>query len=170
MVLPDTRGIIMYYERTETGWEPRRKQSIYFNGSTYPIESLPPDFWDADRMKGADLPSYDTATEKLVGPQEIGGGFVGYVVESLTPEEIEAAYQATIPTVVTMRKARVYLVRNNLLDTINSVVASQGQEAIETWNTSHEVQRTNPLLNYVLDSQGYSELDKDQMFIDADKL
>jgi hypothetical protein len=160
----------MYYERTETGWAPKNKKSVVYNKSTYPIGIVPAEFWNDDRKQADEIPEYNPVTHKPVGPQDLGDGTVGYVVEPLTQEEIEAAYQLTVPKFVTMRKARVYLVRNNLLDTVNSVVASQGQEAIETWNTSHEVQRTNPLLNYVLDSQGYTEADKDQMFIDADKL
>lgn len=87
-----------------------------------------------------------------------------------TPEELEDAYRATIPNVVSMRQAVIYLIRNNLIDMVNTVVASQGDEAVATWEKSHEVQRVNPLLNYVLDSQGYSEEDKDQMFIAASKL
>lgn len=99
-----------------------------------------------------------------------GVQIVDYNPPEKTPEEIEQEYQTTIPKVVSIRKAELYLIQNNLLQIFEGVIATQGPEAISIWNRSHEVQRVHPLLNYVLDNQGYSELDKDQMFIDADKL
>ena len=87
-----------------------------------------------------------------------------------TPEKIEADYQATVPKVVSMRKAELYLIRNGLIDPVNALVAAQGAEAISEWARSHEVQRSHPLLNYVLDELGYSELGKDQVFFEADKI
>lgn len=159
----------MYYELINEAWKANNAKSVFFNGSTYPIENAPVEFWNADRMQAATIPVYDSTTEKLVGPQVVGDK-VGYVVEALTSEEIELAYQMTVPTVVSMRQARVYLSRAGLLDAVTAQISALGGEAEITWEYSQEVQRSNPLIATLGGALGWDELQLDQMFIDASQL
>lgn len=51
-----------------------------------------------------------------------------------------------IPTVVTMRQARLALLQSGLLATVNAAVAGADEPTKIAWEFSSEVQRSNPLV------------------------
>lgn len=91
-------------------------------------------------------------------------GWIEIIQPPMTPEE---AYAASIPFAVTMRQARVALRRAGLLDSVTALVNSIGPEAVDTWEYSQEVQRSNPLVAVVATQAGWTTAQLDQLFIDA---
>ncbi len=53
---------------------------------------------------------------------------------------------AVVPTVVTMRQARLALLQSGLLSTVNAAVAGADEATKIAWEFSSEVQRSNPLV------------------------
>ena len=74
-----------------------------------------------------------------------------------------------IPTQITMRQTRLYLLSINLLDTVEGIVSQNKAWQIE-WEYASEVQRTNHLIPALQQSLGLSDSDIDNMFIEASKL
>ena len=70
---------------------------------------------------------------------------------------------------VTPRQARIALLRAGMLDAINAAVASNQEWAI-TWEFATEVKRDDPMIAAVQELLGKTELEIDQLFIDASKL
>lgn len=81
--------------------------------------------------------------------------------------EIEANQPAIIPT-ITMRQARLSLLKDNLLSTVDAAITTD--EQIIWWDYSTTVERSNPLVIEVLTALGKSDEEIDQMFIGASQL
>lgn len=71
---------------------------------------------------------------------------------------------------ISMRQARLILYRYNLLDTINNVVNSLGEEAKLTWEYSSVVEVNNPLVNTVCLQAGMTEEQIETMFREANEI
>lgn len=84
--------------------------------------------------------SADTYDMKTIDPAP----YVVYTRRS--EEEIAAIIKSRIPTVVTMRQARLALLASGLLPTVNAAVAAGDEATKITWEFSSEVQRSNPLI------------------------
>lgn len=92
-------------------------------------------------------------------------------IDTVSDADVDAVkYQATIPTVVSMRQARLYLNGAGLLAAVTSQANAMGGEAQIVWEYSQEVQRSNPLIASMSAALGWTEDQLDQMFIDASKL
>lgn len=85
--------------------------------------------------------------------------------------EVEAAYvppppaPVVIPAVVSMRQARLALLQQDLLGTVNAAIA-QGNEADKiTWEYATEVRRTDPLVANMALALNLSEQDLDNLFL-----
>ena len=79
---------------------------------------------------------------------------------------------AVIPASVTMRQARLVLLDAGLLDDIDIAIAAildpiQKRKAQIEWEFSNEVQRYNGVVSYLGPALGLSELQIDQLFINA---
>ncbi len=76
-----------------------------------------------------------------------------------------------VPQSVTMRQARLALLQNGLLDTVNSTIAgmtgTQGQAAQIEWQYSSEVMRHKTLVQSLGPALGLTEAQLDQLFITA---
>jgi hypothetical protein len=75
-----------------------------------------------------------------------------------------------IPTVLTMRQARLALLNANLLTTVNAAVAASSDQVKIEWEFSNEVQRANPLIAMLSAGLGLTEPVLDQLFLAGSKL
>lgn len=76
----------------------------------------------------------------------------------------------TIPSVVTMRQARVALLRMGLLSIVTNTINSGTEEDKITWEFSTEIARDFPLVQNMKVPLGLSEQDLDNLFILASTL
>ena len=74
-----------------------------------------------------------------------------------------------VPTSITMRQARLYLLSLELLDDVELLVSQNKAQQIE-WEYASEVQRTNQLIPALQESLGLTNAQVDTMFIEASKL
>lgn len=97
----------------------------------------------------------------------------------ITEEEAESirAANATSPSVpqsVTMRQARLALLRAGKLQSVNNAIAAmigpEGEAARIEWDYSNEVRRTQPLTVALAQAIGMTEQEMDALFIEAAKL
>jgi hypothetical protein len=79
-----------------------------------------------------------------------------------------------IPTVVTMRQARLALLQNGMLDqiapAIESLPSPHKEAARIEWEYSQEVQRAKPLTGMMAAVLGLTETDLDELFTLASTL
>lgn len=92
----------------------------------------------------------------------------------ITDEEaqvIQAENEANIPVIIptlSMRQARLALLKDNLLSTVDSAITTDEQRI--WWDYSTTVERSNPLVIQVLTALGKTSEEIDQMFIGASQL
>jgi len=93
---------------------------------------------------------------------------------AITDEEaqaIQAENEANIPVIIptlSMRQARLALLKDNLLSTVDSAITTDEQRI--WWDYSTTVERSNPLVIQVLTALGKTSEEIDQMFIGASEL
>lgn len=79
-----------------------------------------------------------------------------------------------VPQNVTMRQARITLLRAGLLDKVTAAIAAlpspSGDEARITWEFASEIQRDGPLIGQLAPGLGLTEKQIDALFIEADTL
>lgn len=92
-------------------------------------------------------------------------------------EAIRAASKANrqaVPSIVTMRQARIALLHADMLAQVNAAVAAlpgvEGDEARIEWEFSSTVERDRPLVQALSGVLGLSEQQLDDLFIAADAL
>lgn len=69
-----------------------------------------------------------------------------------------------IPTVVPMRQARLALLQNNLLATVNAAIAAGSEADQITWEYATEVDRNSPLVANMAAALNLTEQDLDNLF------
>lgn len=70
-----------------------------------------------------------------------------------------------VPTSVSMRQAQLALLQKGWLDDVEAAVAASSREVQINWATNPPVERTNPLVNYVLKNVlGRTDLEIDEVF------
>ena len=74
-----------------------------------------------------------------------------------------------IPTQITMRQTRLYLLSIDLLDTVENIVSQNKAWQIE-WEYASEVQRTNQLIVAMQQELQLTDAQIDDMFLEASKL
>lgn len=94
-----------------------------------------------------------------------------WVVRNLTPEELKAR----VPTVVTMRQARLALLQTELLSQVEAALAAiedpiQRQAVQIEWEYAAEVDRTHPWVQSLTGTLGLTEAQIDSLFIAASGL
>lgn len=107
-------------------------------------------------------PLYDEITHDLVEATPVGGKQQWMLVE-VSPEEAEARRRARIPSVVSIRQARLALYEAGLLDDIEQLVQSLGATAAIEWEYAQFVERNHPLVGAL----GLSEVELDELFLSA---
>lgn len=114
----------------------------------------------------ADAPLAENWVE--AGSAQIGWAYDG---EAFTPPPPEPE---AVPDVVSMRQARLVLLRNGLLDTAETTIAdmpgSEGAEARIEWEYATELRRKHWLIDAIGDVMGLDEAAKDDLFRQAGKI
>lgn len=82
---------------------------------------------------------------------------------------VEPEVVVVIPTSITMRQYRLYLLNQNLLDNVESLVSQNRAWQIE-WEYANEVLRTNQLITAMQSSLNLTNEQVDTMFLEASKL
>lgn len=90
---------------------------------------------------------------------------VNWVVRDKTEEELYLEYLATVPRTVTMRQARLALLQQGLLETVNAAI-TQGNDADKiSWEYATEVSMTDPLVQNMTTSLSLTEQNLNELFI-----
>ena len=82
---------------------------------------------------------------------------------------VEPEVVVVIPTSITMRQCRLYLLNQNLLDDVENIVSQNRAWQIE-WEYANEVLRTNQLIVAMQSSLNLTDEQVDTMFLEASKL
>lgn len=82
---------------------------------------------------------------------------------------VEPEVVVVIPTSITMRQCRLYLLNQNLLDDVENIVSQNRAWQIE-WEYANEVLRTNQLITAMQSSLNLTDEQVDSMFLEASKL
>lgn len=75
-----------------------------------------------------------------------------------------------VPSQVTMRQARLALLKRGLLDDVEAVIAASGRAAQLEWEYAAVVDRSNPAVAAVQQQQGLADAQIDDLFREAAKL
>jgi len=89
--------------------------------------------------------------------------------------EIESRVEYVhVPQSVPMRNARLMLLQEGLLTTVQEHIANmegvEGEAARINWEFALTVERNDPLVKYLIPTLGKTEDEIDQMFVEADRL
>ena len=87
-----------------------------------------------------------------------------------TMREDEMRARNPVPAQVTMRQARLELLKRDLLDDVEAVITASGRAAQLEWEYAAVVERTNPAVAAVQQQQGMTEEQIDNLFREAAKL
>ena len=89
-----------------------------------------------------------------------------HTLRDLTADEILANFKATVPQRITMRQARLSLLNNGLLSTVDNAIASGSDEEMKIeWEYTTEVKRDWPSLIIMATTLGITEAQLDGLFI-----
>ena len=119
-------------------------------------------------LRATEPPEYNPATQLVEEaiPIQVGDQWTQqWAVRALTPEELKAR----VPTIVTMRQARLALLQAGLLSQIEAAIAAiedAGQrQAIQTeWEYAAEVDMTHPWVQSLASALGLTEVQLDDLF------
>lgn len=75
-----------------------------------------------------------------------------------------------VPLVISTLQGKLQLIKMNLLDQIEMIIAQAGQEELIYWEYAITWERTSPILNRLAPMIGMSHEDLDKFFINASKL
>lgn len=88
--------------------------------------------------------------------------------ETMRDDEMRA--RNPVPQQVTMRQARLELLKRELLDDVEAVITAAGREAQIQWEYASVVERSNPVIAIVQQQQGMTDAQIDDLFREAAKL
>ncbi len=88
--------------------------------------------------------------------------------ETMRDDEMRA--RNPVPQQVTMRQARLELLKRALLDDVEAVITAAGREAQIQWEYAAVVDRSNPAVAAVQQQQGMTDAQIDDLFREAAKL
>jgi hypothetical protein len=119
-------------------------------------------------LKETDQPVYDESTHKLTSePVFVNNEWVRqWNVVALSEEELAAR----VPSVVEMAQARLALLNEGSLDTVESNIASMGPAAQIEWEYRTTVRRDNALVAAMKAQLGWTDEQLDNLFIAAAQL
>ena len=99
-------------------------------------------------------------------------GVLGVYVQAdwETMREDEMRARNPVPQQVTMRQARLELLKRGLLDDVEAVITASGRAAQLEWEYAAVVERTNPAVAAVQQQQGMTDEQIDDLFREAAKI
>ena len=111
---------------------------------------------------GANIPSDPANADRQRYTQWLASGGVPLPPDPPAP--------TAAPTSVTMRQARLELLKRGLLDDVEAVIAAAGRAAQIEWEYAAVVERSNPAVAIVQAQQGLTDAQIDDLFREAAKL
>ena len=139
------------------------------NGPVFPnVDGL--EFaWARESRYPTDVPEFfgtcpDDADTQVDG---VLGVYLQVDWETMRADEMWA--RNPVPQQVTMRQARLALLKAGLLDAAEAAIASAGREAQLEWDYASVVERSNPVIA-IVQQQGVTDAQIDDLFREAAKL
>ena len=114
--------------------------------------------WD-ERVDG-ELPATELGKMQRVGNELI-------TLEDLLSAHADAVRVENTPSQVLMPAARIAMLRANVLDAVETFIATLGTEAVIWWQTSVYIRRDFPLVDAVRVEMGWTQEYIDDLFIAA---
>jgi len=153
-------------------------KNIEWDSTHYcPAEKLTSDeavYFRVHLLHPCDAPVFDPTTHSCQrdGAEYVAGQWqYKWRVDALTPEQIEANYQASIPQSVTMRQARLALLGAGLLSSVDAAIAAMPEPdktaAQITWEFAATVDRGFGMVPQLAAALGMTELQIDALFVAA---
>ena len=140
------------------------------NGPAFPqIDGL--EFaWARESRYPTDVPEFFGTCPDDADTQVDGVLGVYLQVDWETMREDEMHARNPVPQQVTMRQARLELLKRGLLDDVEAVITAAGREAQLEWEYAAVVDRSNPAVAAVQQQQGLTDAQIDDLFREAAKL
>lgn len=114
-------------------------------------------------------PEYDIATQKLT--EGLDGYTQTWTIVSLTEEEIEEAFKASVPQVITKRQIRLALHQSDLLDTVETAIENSNDMVLKIdYADADEIRRDWQSMLTLSNELGLTEKQVDNLFILAGSL
>ena len=114
-------------------------------------------------------PEYDIATQKLT--EGLDGYTQTWTIVSLTEEEIEAVFKASVPEVITKRQMRLALHQSDLLDTVETAIENSNDMVLKIdYADADEIRRDWQSMLTLSNELGLTEKQVDNLFILAGSL
>ena len=140
------------------------------NGPVFPLVVGLEFVWARESHYPTDVPEFfgtcpDGANTQIDG---VLGVYVQADWETMRDDEMRA--RNPVPQQVTMRQARLELLKRKLLDDVEAVITAAGREAQIQWEYASVVERSNPVIAIVQQQQGMADAQIDDLFREAAKL
>ena len=140
------------------------------NGPVFPPVAGLEFAWARESQYPTDVPEFFGTCPEDADTQVDGvlGVYVQADWETMREDELRA--RNPVPQQVTMRQARLALLKAGLLDYAEAAIASAGREAQLEWEYASAVERSNPVIAVVQQQQGVTNEQIDDLFREAAKL
>lgn len=140
------------------------------NGPVFPPVDGLEFVWARESAYPTDVPEFfgtcpDDADTQIDG---VLGVYVQADWETMRDDEMRA--RNPVPQQVTMRQARLELLKRALLDDVEVVITAAGREAQIQWEYTSVVERSNPVIAIVQQQHGMTDAEIDDLFREAAKL
>ena len=140
------------------------------NGPVFPAVKGLEYVWARESRYPTNVPEFfgtcpDDADTKVDG---VIGVYLQVDWETMRADEMWA--RNPVPQQVTMRQARLELLKRELLDDVEAVITAADREAQIQWEYASVVERSNPVIAIVQQQQGMTDAQIDDLFREAAKL
>lgn len=90
--------------------------------------------------------------------------------DALEASQNQQTSNPAVPQQVTMRQARLELLKRELLDDVEALIESAGRAAQIEWEYGATVNRNHPIISIVQQQKGMTDSQIDELFISASSL
>ena len=140
------------------------------NGPVFPAVAGLEFAWARESAYPTDVPEFFGTCPDDTNTQIDGvlGVYLQADWETMRDDEMRA--RNPVPSQVTIRQARLELLKRGLLDEVEAVITAAGRAAQLEWEYAAMVERTNPAVAAVQQQQGLTDAQIDDLFREAAKL